>query len=209
MSTKQSKDWHVVRVPATTRIKSVAKEAATQGKIYVLWDVDNLGSHWVSQSLPALLEAVNTEASKPKRLFASSCYRILRGECSHGMHKFHQIKAFLRDADGVQQLNRHFEKAKSIVFITKTPHIWKIDGETPSDDTAVAEETPAGDERAEDSCSQGRDREDKACSTESQDDDLRCQDACRCKRACAVNIWTLRIQLPNAGTEGSIELSRS
>ena len=205
MPTKQSKEWHVVRVPATTRIKSVAKEAATQGKIYVLWDVDNLGSHWVSQSLPALLEAVNTDASEPKRLFASSCYRILRGECSHGMHKFHQIKAFLRDADGVQQLNRHFEKAKSIVFITKTPHIWKIDGETPSDDTAVAEETPAGDERAEDSC-EGRDREDKACSTEFQDDDLR-QDACRCKRACA-NIITLRIQLPT-GTEGSIELSRS
>jgi len=92
MSTQQSKDWHVVRTPATTRIKSVAKEAATQGKIYVLWDVDNLGSHCVSQSLPALLEAVNTDASEPKRLFASSCYRILRGECSHGMHKFHQIK---------------------------------------------------------------------------------------------------------------------
>ena len=123
------------------------------------------------------------------------------------MHKFHQVKAFSRDEDSIQQLNKHFEKARSIVFITKTPHIWKIHGETEggADETTVVEETPAGDERRdEDNCYQHseRNREDKACSTEFQGDDLRCQDTCRCKRANAANIWTLRIQLPNTGTEG-------
>ena len=204
MSTKH---WHIVRVPSTTRIKTVAKEAAAQGKIYVVSDIDSVGPYWVSQSLPALLEAMNREACKPKRLFPSSCYRILRGECAQEMHKFHQVKAFSRDEDGIQQLNKHFEKARSIVFITKTPHIWKIHGETEggADETPVAEETPAGDGTGdEDNCYQHseRNREDKACSTEFQGDDLRCQDTCGCKRTHAANIWTLRIQLPNAGTEG-------
>ena len=125
-----SKQWHVVRAPLTTRLKSVAKEYATQGKIYVIWEIDNLSPQWVSQSLPTLLEAMNKVACAPKRLNVSACYRIARGECSNGLHKFHQVKVFARNEEGIKQLNEHFEKASSIVFVTKTLEIWKLDGET-------------------------------------------------------------------------------
>ena len=59
-----SKQWDVVRAPLTTRLKTVAKEIATQGKIYVVWVVDNLSPHWVSQSLPTLLEAMNRDSAR-------------------------------------------------------------------------------------------------------------------------------------------------
>ena len=91
MSTKQfmPKEWHVVRAPVATRIKTVAKEAATQGKIYFVWDVDNPSPHCVSQSLPVLLETMNRDTCTPKRLSVAACYRIVRGECAQGMHQFH------------------------------------------------------------------------------------------------------------------------
>ena len=141
-----SKQWHVVRAPCATRLKSVAKEYAAQGKIYVVWEIDNVSPYWVSQSLPTLLEAMNKFTCAPKRLCASSCYRITRGECTHGLHKFHQIKVFARNEEGIAQLNEHFQKARSIVFVTKTPERWKIHGEAQggSGETTVAEKTPAG-----------------------------------------------------------------
>ena len=125
-----SKQWHVARAPATTRLKSVAKEYAAHGKIYVVWEIDNLSPQWVSQSLPTLLEAMNKVACTPKRLNVAACYRIARGECTNGLHKFHQVKVFARNEEGIKQLNEHFQKASSIVFVTKTPEIWKLDGET-------------------------------------------------------------------------------
>ena len=141
-----SKQWHVVRAPRTIRIKSVAKENATQGKIYVIWEIDNLNPHWVSQSLPTLLEAMNKFTCTPKRLCVASCYRIARGECTHGPHKFHRVKVIARSEEGIAHLNEHFQKASSIVFVTKTPEIWKLHGEAQggSGETPVAEETPAG-----------------------------------------------------------------
>ena len=139
-----SKQWHVAREPLTTRLKSVAKECATQGKIYVIWEIDSLSPQWVSQSLPTLLEAMNKVACTPKRLYVSACYRIARGECTNGLHKFHQVKVFARNEEGIKQLNEHFQKASSIVFVTKTPGIWKIHGEAhrAASEAEVAETMP-------------------------------------------------------------------
>ena len=142
-----SKQRHVVRAPWTSRLKSVAEEYATQGKIYVVWEIDNLSPHWVSQSLPTLLEAMNKATCTPKRLSVASCYRIARGECAHGLHKFHQVKVFARNEEGIKQLNEHFQKASSIVFVTKTPEICKIHGEAhgAASEPEVAETMPEGD----------------------------------------------------------------
>jgi hypothetical protein len=35
---------------------------------------------WLSQSLPALVDALNQTLSRPKQLQVSSMYRVLRGE---------------------------------------------------------------------------------------------------------------------------------
>ena len=141
-----SKQWHVVRAPSTTRLKTMAKEYATQGNIYVVWGVDNIDSHWVSQSLPTLLEAMNKVVSTPRRLNVAACYRIARGECSNGLHKFHRVAVYACNEEGSEQLNEHLQKARSIVFVTKTPQIWKIHGEArrAAREPEVAEEVPEG-----------------------------------------------------------------
>ena len=62
-----------------------------------MWDVENINPHWVSQSLPTLLEAMNRDTRTAKRLNVAACYRLVREERAQGMHKFHQVKVFARN----------------------------------------------------------------------------------------------------------------
>ena len=57
--------WCVVGVPLGVRFTRILKETATQGRVFVVYDVDMDQPCWVSQSLPALLAAYNQRRSHP------------------------------------------------------------------------------------------------------------------------------------------------
>ena len=85
---------------------------------------------WISQSLPAIVAAINSGLCKTKRLHVSSLYRLLRGESLSMIHKNHLLAVFKR-AD-VEQLNEHMRKFPSCKFVMKDVTSWKArrdDGE--------------------------------------------------------------------------------
>ena len=85
---------------------------------------------WISQSLPAILAAINPGLSKAKQLHVSSLYRILRGESQSKIHKNHLLAAFKRR--DVDKLNEHMRKFPACKFVTKDVTSWKArrdDGE--------------------------------------------------------------------------------
>ena len=108
--------WHVVRVPSDVQLTLVEKEWMTQGWIYCVWEVDVQTPCWISQSLPAIVAAINSGLCPPKRLHVSSLYRLLRGE-SLSMNKNHLLAVFTR-AD-VEQLKEHMHKFLSCKLVTK------------------------------------------------------------------------------------------
>ena len=123
--------WHVVRVPSDVQLTLVEKEWMTQGWIYCVWDVDMQTPCWISQSLPAIVAAINRGFCKEKRLHVSSLYRLLRGETRSKMHKNHLLSTYKRK--DVDQLNEHMRKFPSCKFVTKDVTSWKArrdDGET-------------------------------------------------------------------------------
>ncbi len=122
--------WHVVRAPSDVQLTLVEKEWMTQGWIYCVWEVDMQTPCWTSQSLPAIVAAINSGLCKTKRLHVSSLYRLLRGESLSMIHKNHLLAVFKR-AD-VEQLNEHMRKFLSCKFVTKDVTSWKArrdDGE--------------------------------------------------------------------------------
>ena len=78
---------------------------------------------WISQSLPAIVAAINSGLCKTKRLHVSSLYRLLRGESLSMIHKNHLLAVFKR-AD-VDKLNEHMRKFPSCKFVTKDVTSWK------------------------------------------------------------------------------------
>ena len=122
--------WHVVRVPSDIQLTLVEKEEMTQGWTYCVWEVDMQRPCWISQSLPAIVAAINTSLCKAKRLHVSFPYRVLRGESLSMIQKNYLLAVFKR-AD-VEQLNEHMRKFVSCKFVTKDVTNWKArrdDGE--------------------------------------------------------------------------------
>ena len=122
--------WHVVRAPSDIRLTLVEKEWLTQGWIYRIWEVDMQTPCWISQSLPAIVAAINSGLCQTKRLRVSSLYRRLRGESLSMMHKNHLLAVFKR-AD-VDNLDEHMRKFPSCKSVTKDVTTWKArrdDGE--------------------------------------------------------------------------------
>ena len=115
--------WHVARAPSDIQLTLVEKEWMTQGWIYCAWGVDMQTPCWISQSLPAIVAAINTVLCKAKCLHVSSLYRLLRGESLSMIHKNHLLAVFKR-AD-LEQLNEHMGKFFSCKFVTKDVTSWK------------------------------------------------------------------------------------
>ena len=112
--------WRVVNVPGMVQLSHVGKEWATHGKIYCVM----LTPCWLSQSLPALLDAVNQTLSRPKQLQASSMYRVLRGESRRRRHINYVMQAFSRRE--LEELNAHLASFPGCMFVTKEPEGWKL-----------------------------------------------------------------------------------
>ena len=117
--------WRVVNVPGKVQLSRVGKELATRGKIYCVWEVDMLTPCWLSQSLPAPLDAVNQTLSRPKQLQVSSMHRVLRGESLRCRHKNYVLQAFSREE--LEELNAHLASFPGCMFVTKEPEEWKLD----------------------------------------------------------------------------------
>ena len=114
---------HVVRVPSDVQLTLVEKEWMTQGWIYCVWEVDMQTPCWISQSLPAIVAAINRGLCKEKHFHASSLYRLLRGETRSKMHKNHLLPTCKRK--GVDQLNELMHKFPSCKFVAKDVTSWK------------------------------------------------------------------------------------
>ena len=130
--------WYVVECPAHVQFSSVRKECGTHGKIYAIWDCEEQTPCWVSQSIPKVVEAINTRVfgTSDKRLHASSIYRVLRGESMKRLHKSHRVVRFHRtDLDDFNRLLTRFPK---YFFVTKTPDFWRIK----LDETSSSREPP-------------------------------------------------------------------
>ena len=116
--------WHVVNVPGNVQLSHVGREWATHGKVDCVWELDMLTPCWLSQSLPALLDAVNQTLSRPKQLQASSMYRVLRGESLRCRHKNYVLQGFSRRE--LEGLNAHLASFPGCMFVTKEPEDWKL-----------------------------------------------------------------------------------
>jgi hypothetical protein len=133
----QSKDmstWYVIRLPPGTNFESIRKETGTQGRIFIIFDVDMTKPCWCSQSMPALIAAYNSHRSREKRLFASAAYRVLRGESTSALHKGHRFIAFRREA--LQEFNEHIAKFSACFIVTKEAGAWCL--ASAADGTAAA-----------------------------------------------------------------------
>ena len=60
--------WHVVRVPSDAQLTLVEEEWMTRGWMQCVWEVDMQTPWWISQSLPALVAAINSGLCQTKRL---------------------------------------------------------------------------------------------------------------------------------------------
>lgn len=138
--------WHTIAVPSHMELLSVQKESGTHGYIYTLWEIDHHQPCWVSQSVPAIVSAINNKVvtTREKRLHASSVYRVLRGESCKQSHKNHRVAKFSRQS--LKELNAHLQTFVSCMFVTKTPEKWRVlllpepSEQTPDDQVAVSEE---------------------------------------------------------------------
>ena len=74
-------EWSIVRT-AQPSVWRIQKERGTQGKVYTLWQDEHVC--WVSQSVPAVVAAVNRLLPKVRQLQAAGLYCVLRHERSSG-----------------------------------------------------------------------------------------------------------------------------
>ena len=114
-------EWSIVRAvhPSLSRIQ---KERGTQGKIYTLWQDEH--ACWVSQSVPAMVSALNRVLPKIRQLQPSGLYSVMRHEHIGGYHIFFRIRMWRRE-DTVS-LNEFLAQYRESIFVTKTPSSWKL-----------------------------------------------------------------------------------
>jgi hypothetical protein len=122
--------WIVYRLAKGSRFSRISKEPRRQGLVYCLFDIDRDQPCWVSQSIPACVEAINRTLTRRKRLHASSCYKITRGESHCNVHKNHHVLAFERhDIDGVNGVLANFP---ALLVVTQDVTVWFLDDEAMS-----------------------------------------------------------------------------
>ena len=116
--------WRIGNVPGNVQLSHVRREWATHGKSYCVWEIDMLTPCWLSQSRPALVDAVNQTLSRPKQLQVSCMYRVLRGESLRRRHKNYVLQAF--SCRELEELNAHLASFPGCMFVTKEPEEWVL-----------------------------------------------------------------------------------
>jgi hypothetical protein len=116
-------DWLVVHTRSPT-LTAILRERACQGKVYTVWEADSWDRCWISQSIPAIREAVNHSMPASRRLHDAGLYRVLRFECLFGHHKYYRARKWdRRDVAGLAEFLRPFA---DVAFVTKDPHAWRL-----------------------------------------------------------------------------------
>ena len=120
-----NEEWYIIPCPCSITLTSVDKERGTHGSLYCLFECDRNLPVWVGQSIPALVNSINTKAilCPNKRLHASSLYRCIREESRKGTHKQWCVKKF--DRNLVDDINNFIKQFPSVVFVSKAPEIWR------------------------------------------------------------------------------------
>ena len=114
-------EWSIVRT-AQPSFSRIGKERSTQGKVYTLWQDEHVC--WVSQSVPALVSAVNRLLPTIRQLHVTGLYSVLRHERHGGYHKYFRIRTWSRE-DTVS-LNEFLMQFRESIFVTKEPSMWKL-----------------------------------------------------------------------------------
>ena len=125
MGALPNETWFVIPCPSSVALTDISKERGTHGAIYCLWEVDRKTPVWIGQSIPALVESINDKAvlTVEKRLHASSLYRCLRREARKESHKNWKVSKYSRTQ--VDELNAHLRQFPSVVYVSKSPELWK------------------------------------------------------------------------------------
>ena len=114
-------EWSIVRT-AQPSFSRIGKERSTQGKVYTLWQDEHVC--WVSQSVPAVISAVNRLLPRIRQLHVTGIYSVLRHERLGGYHKYFRIRMWSRE-DTVS-LNEFLAQYHESIFVTKEPSVWKL-----------------------------------------------------------------------------------
>ena len=117
-------EWYVVRLPQGTEFTHIKKEKDCQGRLILIYEEDGEDACWLSQSMPAVVRAINNTVSRPKRLHCSSAYRILRAESLSHVHKSFHISSYRRDE--IDALNEHVGLLPGVRCVAKDPDAWYI-----------------------------------------------------------------------------------
>ena len=120
--------WCVVCMPKGVNFSRVEKEIRTQGRIFCVYEQDMSQPCWLSQSIPAIVAAINRRLSHPKRLHASSSYRVLRRESRSFVHKNHHIMVYQRS--DLQELNELIATFPACIVVTQDPDVWFVEDES-------------------------------------------------------------------------------
>ena len=115
-------EWYVARLPKGVEFTHIKKEKDTQGRVFLIYEQDGEEPCWLSQSMPAIVRAINSIVSRPKRLHCSSAYGILRQESLTHVHKNHHIMVYHRNE--LEELNEHISLFPGDICITKYVDAW-------------------------------------------------------------------------------------
>ena len=117
-------EWCVVRLPKGVEFTHIKKEKDCQGRLILIYEEDGEDACWLSQSMPAVVQAINNVVSRPKRLHCSSAYRILRAESLSHVHKNFHVVAYHRHE--LAALNEHIAQLPGCRCVTKDVNVWYI-----------------------------------------------------------------------------------
>ena len=117
-------EWYVVRLPQGVQFTHIKKEKDCQGRLILIYEEDGEDACWLSQSMPAVVRAINDTVSRPKGLHCSSAHRILRAESLSHVHKNHHVVAYHRHE--LAALNEHISQLPGCRCVTKDVNAWYI-----------------------------------------------------------------------------------
>ena len=113
-----------MRLPRGVEFTHIKKEKDCQGRLILIYEEDGEDVCWLSQSMPAVIRAINNGLSRAKRLHCSSAYRILRAESLSHVHKHYHVVAYHRHE--LAALNEHIAQLRGCRCVTKDVNAWFI-----------------------------------------------------------------------------------
>ena len=122
---KNMATWCVVPLPQGVRFTRIDKDARAHGRVFCMHDVDMDQPCWVSQNMPALIDAYNYRHSHPKRLHVTSACRDLRGQSMSAAHK--NDRFVVRERAATKELNKLIAQFPGCVVVTREGDAWHLD----------------------------------------------------------------------------------